>query len=334
MGETSVCTPPETITSFFELRRRAQGVGPKRVAVVVADDDVALLAAADALQLRIAQPVLIGDGQKIRAKAAALELGDLLAGAEFVTAGDAAAAAVRMAQAGEVDILLKGHLRTDELLRAVLDKTAGLRIPPQPAQLRRCPGAPSGRVLSDVMLYGDVLSGAPRLVGLSDGGLNVAPNLEQKRQIIHNAIAVMHSLGLAHPKIAIMSASEVVTESMPSTLEARTLTEMGASGEFGDAEVYGPLALDNALLESAAKAKGISNPVAGHADCMIMPNIEAGNLLGKAVKYIGGSQCAHVVAGAKVPILIPSRVESADDKLNAIALGVIFAAWTTQSTGN
>jgi phosphate butyryltransferase len=131
-----------------------------------------------------------------------------------------------------------------------------------------------------------------------------------------------------------MSASEVVTESMPSTLEARTLTEMGASGEFGDAEVYGPLALDNALLESAAKAKGISNPVAGHADCMIMPNIEAGNLLGKAVKYIGGSQCAHVVAGAKVPILIPSRVESADDKLNAIALGVIFAAWTTKSTGN
>jgi phosphate butyryltransferase len=109
---------------------------------------------------------------------------------------------------------------------------------------------------------------------------------------------------------------------------------MGASGEFGDAEVYGPLALDNALLESAAKAKGISNPVAGHADCMIMPNIEAGNLLGKAVKYIGGSQCAHVVAGAKVPILIPSRVESADDKLNAIALGVIFAAWTTKSTGN
>lgn len=334
MSETGVCAAQETIASFIELRRRAQTLGPKRVAVVVADDDIALLAAADALQLRIARPVLIGDGQKIRAKAAALGLDDLLAGAEFVTASDAATVAVRMAQAGEVDILLKGHLRTDELLRAVLDKTAGLRIPPQPAQLRRCPGTPSGRLLSDVMLYEDVLSGAPRLVGLSDGGLNVAPNLEEKRQIVHNAIAVMRSLGLARPRIAIMSASEVVTESMPSTVDARALTAMAEAGEFGEADVYGPLALDNALLESAAKAKGISSPVAGHADCMVMPNIEAGNLLGKAVKYLGGSQCAHVVVGAKVPILIPSRVESADDKLNAIALGVIFAACTTQSAGH
>ncbi len=319
MCEASVGVPQLAIASFSDLRRHAQTVGPKRVAVAVADDDVALLAASDALQLRIAQPVLIGDGQKIRAKAEALNLGNLLAAAEVVAASDPASAAVRMAQAGEVDILLKGHLRTDELLRAVLDKSAGLR---------------TGRLLSDVMLYEDVLSGAPRLVGLSDGGLNVAPNLEQKRQIVQNAVAVMHSLGLARPKIAIMCASEVVSESMPATLEARALTKMGAGGEFGEAEVYGPLALDNALLESAAKAKGITSPVAGHADCMIMPNIEAGNLLGKAVKYLGGSQCAHVVVGAKVPILIPSRVESADDKLNAIALGVIFAAWTAQNTGN
>ncbi len=319
MCVTGVCAPPETISSFFQLRRRAQSLGPKRVAVVMADDKVALLAAADALQLRIAQPVLIGDAPKIRAKAVALGLADVLAGAEFVTAADPAIVAVRMARAGEVDILLKGHLRTDELLRAVLDKAAGLR---------------TGHLLSDVMFYEDVLSGQPRLVGLSDGGLNVAPTLEQKRQIIHNAIAVMRSLGMASPRIAIMCASEVVTDSMPATLDARALTGMGATGEFGDAEVYGPLALDNALLEWAAKAKGIDSPVAGRADCMIMPNIEAGNLLGKAVKYIGGSQCAHVVVGAKVPILIPSRVESANDKVNAIALGVIFAACSAQSAGH
>ena len=316
---TSVCTPRETITSFFELRRHAQRVGPKRVAVVMAEDEVALLAAADALRLRIARPVLIGDEQKIRAQAKALALDDLLAEAEFIGTTDAAAAAVRLAQAGELDILLKGHLRTDELLRAVLDKAAGLR---------------TGHLLSDVMLYEDTLAGVPRLVGMSDGGLNVAPTLEQKRQIVHNAVAVMHSLGLARPKIAIMSASEIVSDSMPSTLEARALADMGAAGEFGEAEVYGPLALDNALLESAAKAKGIRNPVAGHADCMIMPNIEAGNLFGKAVKYVGGSQCAHVVVGAKLPILIPSRVESADDKVNAIALGVIFAVWSAQNTGH
>lgn len=318
MCVTAVYTPQETIASFFELRRRAQGLGPMRVGVVVADDDVALMAAAAALQLGIAHPVLIGDGQKICAKAEAIGLSELIDAAEFVDAGDAASIAVRMAQAGELDILLKGHLRTDELLRAVLDKTAGLR---------------TGRLLSDVMLYEDLLSGERRLVGLTDGGLNVTPTLEQKRQIVQNAIEVMRSIGLARPRIAIMSASEVVTESLPSTLDAQTLSNMGAAGEFGEAEVFGPLALDNALIEAAAKAKGIDSPVAGHADCMVVPNIEAGNLLGKAIKYLGGSQCAHVVVGAKVPILIPSRVESSDDKLNAIALGVIFAAWPTQSVG-
>lgn len=319
MCVTVACTQQETIATFLELRRRAQELGPMRVAVVVADDDVALMAAADALQLGIARPILIGDGRKIWAKAEALGLIDLMDAAELVAASDAAPIAVQMARAGNVDIILKGHLRTDELLRAVLDKTAGLR---------------TGRLLSDVMLYEDVLSGERRLVGLSDGGLNVAPTLEQKKQIVQNAIEVMHSIGLARPRIAIMSASEVVTESMPSTLDAQALSNMGAAGEFGEADVYGPLALDNALVESAAKAKGIDSPVAGHADCMLMPNIEAGNLLGKAIKYLGGSQCAHVVVGAKVPILIPSRVESSDDKVNAIALGVIFAAWSTQSAGH
>jgi phosphate butyryltransferase len=307
------------MATFLELRRRARELGPMRVAVVVADDDVALMAAADALQLGIARPILIGDGRKIWAKAEALGLSDLMDAAELVAASDAASIAVQMARAGKVEIILKGHLRTDELLRAVLDKTAGLR---------------TGRLLSDVMLYEDVLSGERRLVGLSDGGLNVAPTLEQKRQIVQNAIEVMRSIGLARPRIAIMSASEVVTESVPSTLDAQALSDMGAAGEFGAAEVYGPLALDNALVESAAKAKAIDSPVAGHADCMVMPNIEAGNLLGKAIKYLGGSQCAHVVVGAKVPILIPSRVESSDDKVNAIALGVIFAAWSTQSAGH
>jgi phosphate butyryltransferase len=213
-----------------------------------------------------------------------------------------------MAADGMLDVLLKGHLRTDELLRGVLDKDAGLR---------------TGRLLSDVMLYEDTLSGHKRLVGVTDGGLNVAPTLSQKKQILLNALDVMRALGIRRPKMAIMSATEVVSESLPSTMDARTLTAMAALGEFGDADVYGPLALDNALLESAAKEKGIASPVAGHADCMVVPNIESGNLLGKAVKYLGGSQCGHVVLGAKVPILIPSRVESVDDKINSVSLGVL-----------
>lgn len=310
MSSTGVAIEALQISSFSELRSHAQRLGPRKVAVVVADDEIALTAADQACQLGIAIPVLIGDQAKIRAKAQDLGLSTLLSRAELLHSEDPAAAAVRMAGHGEVDVLLKGHLRTDELLHAVLNKEMGLR---------------TGRLLSDVLLYEDHASGEKRLVGITDGGLSVAPTLEQKRQIVENAIAVMRCLGLRRPKIAIMSATESVSKSVPSTEDARLLTEMAAAGRFGEVELFGPLALDCALLESAARAKGITTPVAGHADCMVVPNIEAGNLLGKAVKYIGGSQCAHVVAGARVPILIPSRVESADDKLNSIALGVIFA---------
>jgi phosphate butyryltransferase len=295
------------VRSFAELKQRARQSGPKRVGVVMADDAVALGAAADALRLGLARPVLIGDERKIRGAAAGQ--GDLLAGAEIVATQDAARTGVAMAAAGRLDILLKGHLRTDELLHAVLDKQAGLR---------------TARLLSDVLLYEDTLSGEVRLVAITDGGLNIAPNLDQKKQIVLNALEVLRCLGFERPKIAVMSATEAVSEAMPSTVDAAALAEMGRNGGFGDADVYGPFALDNALLKSAAEAKGIRNPVAGQADCMVMPSIEAGNLLGKAVKYLGGSQCAHVVVGAKVPILIPSRVESADDKVNAIALGVLY----------
>ena len=300
----------QIIGSFIELRQRAQSAGPKRVAVVVADDEVALTAAEGALNLGIAQPVLIGNERNIRDKAEQLKLSALIAQAKFVATKDPTGTAVQMARDGNVDVLLKGHLRTDELLSAVLHKENGLRM---------------GRLLSDVLLYEDALSGRRRLVGVTDGGLNVLPDLEKKKQILQNAVEVMRAMGLECPKMAIMSASEVVSTALPSTIDAQALVDMCAAGEFGTVEVFGPVALDCALLRSAADAKGIKHEAAGYADCMVVPNIEAGNLLGKAVKYFGGSQCAHVVVGAKVPILIPSRVESAEDKVNAIALGVIYA---------
>jgi phosphate butyryltransferase len=168
--------------------------------------------------------------------------------------------------------------------------------------------------------------GGPRLTGLTDGGLNPAPTLGQKKQIVLNAIEMLHCLGFSRPKIAVVSATEMVTEAMASTMDAKALTEMGAAGEFGEAEVFGPLALDNALLEWAAKAKGISNPVAGHADCLLVPTVEAGNLLAKSIIFLAGWEFGHAVVGAKVPILIPSRVESAQDKVNAMALGVLYAS--------
>jgi phosphate butyryltransferase len=310
MATTAVARDVQQISTFVALRDQARQLGPRRVAIVVADDEVALTAADRALQLGMASPVLLGKFQNVKAKAEQLRLSALLSDAEFLDTVDAAADAVQLARDGYVEVLLKGHLRTDELLHAVLNKDTGLR---------------AGRLLSDVLLYQDTLTGRPRLVGITDGGLNVLPTLEQKQQIVENAIEVMRCLGLERPKIAIMSATEAVSASVPSTEDALRLTQMAKAGQFGEVDLFGPLALDCALLESAARAKGIAHPVAGHADCMVVPNIESGNLLGKAVKYLGGSQCAHVVVGAKVPILIPSRVESVDDKVNSIALGVLFA---------
>ncbi|MFH1680660.1 MAG: bifunctional enoyl-CoA hydratase/phosphate acetyltransferase [Candidatus Eisenbacteria bacterium] len=305
-------SPKRPMSGFAELIERAKALGRRPVAVVDAADEVGLSAISKAVALGIAEAILIGDEGKIRERMESSGERGLAEEARFIAAAgpdEAAAAAVALARGGEAAVLLKGHLRTDQLLRAVLDKEKGLR---------------TGRVLSDVLLYEDRTSGTRRLVGMTDGGLNVLPTLEQKREIVRNAVRVFHALGFERPRVAIMSATEAVSEKLPSTLDAKALTEMGERGELGECEVYGPLALDNALLVSAAEAKGIRSPVAGRADIMVVPNIEAGNLLGKAVKYLGGSACGHVIMGARVPVLIPSRVESAEDKLNAVALGVII----------
>ena len=310
--QAGVVEETKVIGNFADLRKRAAEIGPKRVGVVQADDDVALMAASDALCSGIAFPVLIGDELRIRARAEALGLPELAERAEFVAAPEhAAETAVRMAREGSIDILMKGHLRTDELFHPVLNREKGLR---------------TGRVLCDVALFEHRDGGNARLVATTDGGITVAPTLEQKKEIVLGAIEVLRCLGIARPKIAIMSAVEVVTQAMPSTLDARALTEMGAAGAFGDADVFGPLALDNALFAWAAKVKGIDNPVAGHADGLVVPTIEAGNLLAKAIIFLAGGEFAHVVVGAKTPILIPSRVESPRDKVNAMALGVLYAA--------
>lgn len=304
-------TAGKPLRTFAELRERACQLGPRRVGVVQADDDVALTAVSEAMIVGMASPVLIGNEPRIRARMKQLGLAELESRAQIVESDDAGRAAVRLVHEGRVEMLLKGHLRTDELLHPILNKENGLRM---------------GRLLCDVAFFEHHSAGGTRLVGVSDGALNVAPTLEKKKQIIEGAIDVLHCLGVARPRIALMSAVELVTEAIPSTVDARRLTEMGADGVFPDAEVFGPLALDNALLGWAARAKGIDHPVAGHADCLIVPNIESGNLLVKALLFLAGWQCGHVAAGAQVPILIPSRVESAQDKLNSIALGVLYAA--------
>jgi phosphate butyryltransferase len=308
------------VGGFGELRARARRGGPAVVALVGAESESGLRALAAATAEGIAEPVLVGDEATVRHLLERSGIGGL-GNARFVHGPDpeaAASAAVALARAGEAAVLLKGSLRTDQLMRAALDRERGLR---------------TGRLLSDVLLYEDTLSGAARLVAVTDGGINPAPDTETLKQITLNALEVMRALGFRRPRVALLSASEAVSDSVPSTVAARAVAEWARTA-LSDADVAGPLALDNALLASAAAAKGITGPVAGRADILVTPCIDAGNILGKGVKYLGGSITAHVVMGALVPILIPSRVESAEDKLHAIALGVVVGRVARESSAD
>jgi phosphate butyryltransferase len=240
---------------------------------------------------------------------------------ELVKAPDdhaAARRAVEMVRAGEVAVLVKGRLQTADLLHAVLDRATGLR---------------TGRLLSDVLVADHPISQAPRLLGVTDGGVNVAPSLEQKKEIILNAVALFQRLGYARPRVACLCAVETVTGAMPHTQDAQRLAEMNARGEIPGCLVSGPLALDNALSPDAARAKRIDHPVAGRADILLVPTIETGNALGKAFTYCAHRSVAHVIVGAMAPVLIPSRVERPEDKLTSIALGVLAAGTAVPAPG-
>jgi phosphate butyryltransferase len=301
----------KAISGFDELLRRAATRGGVPVALVGAANESGLRALAAAVEQGIASAVLVGDeaGTRRLIEGACLSVLDVARHVPAASPEAAAAAAVSLARSGGAAVLLKGALRTDQLMRAVLHRERGLR---------------TDTLLSDVLLYEDTLSDEPRLVGVTDGGVNAVPDVETLKQIVANAVAVFRILGFDRPRVALLSATEAVNEAIPSTVMARGVAEW-ATGALPDADVDGPLALDNALLAAAARAKGIGGPVAGRADILVTPSIEAGNILGKGAKYLAGSITAHVVVGARVPILIPSRVESARDKLHSIALGVLVA---------
>lgn len=300
------------IPTLARLLEEARSVGPLPVVVAGAENDTALTAVAHARRKRIAEVVLVGGEEGIRARLASL--GEDAARYRIVPAAtdaEAARRAVALVRAGEGAVLMKGRIKTGDLLHAVLDRAEGLR---------------EGRLLSDVLVAEHPLSEEARLVGVTDGGVNVAPTLAQKREILLNAVALFRRLGHPRPKVACLCAVETVSPAMPHTVEAQALAEANAAGDLPDCVVSGPLALDNALSEDAARAKGIDHPVAGRADVLLVPTIEAGNALGKAFTYLAKRPVAHVIVGARAPVLIPSRVERADDKLCSIALGVVCAS--------
>jgi phosphate butyryltransferase len=300
------------IKDFKEMVAAAKDRKNVVAGVPCPEDESSILSVIQARREGLADFVLCGDGRKIADMLRAH--GGREADFAIIDRPDADAAAahiVELARKGSVQLILKGFLPTASLMKPVLDKEKGLR---------------RGSLLSDLLVVENPAVNDRGLLGMSDGGLNILPDLAQKKQIVENAVAVFQRLGYAEPRVGIMAAVETVKESMPATVDAQALSEMNRRGEIKGCRVYGPLALDIAVSPEAARHKGIVNDVAGHVQIMIVPNIESGNLLGKAFTYYLKLTVAHVVMGARIPILIPSRNESDIDKFHSLALGVLSAA--------
>src|SRR5262249_19247815 len=257
-------------------------------------DRDSLLGPIEAAQRGLITPVLVGPEDKIRAVARAegVDLGPF----QLISVAHshaAAAKAVELARAGEAEALMKGSLHTDGLLGGVVPSATGLR--------------PSRR-LSHVFVM-DVPS-YPRMLLITDAAVNIFPKLEDKVDIIQNAIDLAHVLGIEQPKVAILSAVETVTSKMASTIDAAALCKMAERGQIPGGVVDGPLAFDNAISQQAARAKKITSPVAGQADILLVPDLEAGNMLAKQLSYLAGAEGAGIVLGARVPIVLTSRADS------------------------
>jgi phosphate butyryltransferase len=295
------------IRNFEQLVQAAKLKKGVTAGVPCPEDDSTILSLIEARKEDLADFILCGD----RAKIAQLlqRHGGRESDFEIHDCPGPEAAVARIVELGrqqKLQLILKGFLPTATLMKPILDKERGLR---------------GANLLSDILVVENPVAG--ELLGLSDGGLNILPDLAQKKQIVENAVAVFHGLGYAEPRVGIMAAIETVKDSMPATLDARALTEMNQRGEIAGCRVYGPLALDIAVSPQAAEHKGIRNEVAGRVQIMIVPSIESGNLLGKAFTYYLKRTVAHVVMGARLPVLIPSRNESDGDKFHSLALGVL-----------
>ena len=299
------------IRSLHELREHVSRLSPKTIAVAVAESDHTLRAVGEARRRGWADAVLVGDEAVIRQRLESLELE--LDGFDIVHCSggrEAAAAAVALVRAGDADLLLKGAVSTAVLMHAVLDREAGLR---------------TGGLLSDVFLIDYTGSGPGRLVGITDGGINPTPDLKQKEAILRNAVDVFHALGVEKPLVAVLSGTEKPTPKLQGSMDAVRLVESHEAGDDLDCVVDGPLAMDLALSAEAAALKEFESPVAGRADILLFPTLEAANITAKAIQYWTSRDPGHVVVGASVPVLIPSRAESARARLNAIALGSLLA---------
>lgn len=295
-------------------RTRADAAPPTAVAHPCSA--AAITAAVDAAEAGLILPILVGPEARIRA--AAEEAGKDISAYRIVPAAHshaAATAAVALVRSGEAKLLMKGSLHTDELMSAVVSSSTGLRTE------RRI----SHAYLMDVPDH-------PTPLIITDAAINIEPSLEEKADIIRNAIDLAHVIGIESPKVAILSAVETVNPSMRSTLDAAALCKMADRGQISGGVLDGPLAFDNAISEAAAKEKGIVSPVAGKAEILVVPNLEAGNMLAKQLTFLGGADAAGVVLGARVPIVLTSRADSARTRLASCAVAVLLARAATKAS--
>lgn len=294
---------------FQALLKDCENLPALGCAVVHPCSPDSLRGAIEAAAQKLIVPILIGPEAKIRALAAQEHL-DIssyrLVAAEH--SHHSAAVAVAMVQSGDAQTLMKGSLHTDELLAEVVKKEGGLRTE---RRISHC-------FLLSVPTFG-------RWIIISDAAINIAPTFEEKRDIIQNAIELAHAIGITTPKVAILSAVETVTNKIPSTLEAGALCKMADRGQITGGILDGPLAFDNAIDEQAARIKGIQSAVAGKADVLIVPNLEAGNMLAKQLTFMADAEAAGIVLGARVPIVLTSRADSARARLASCAVAALFA---------
>ena len=292
-----------------KLIAQAQERESIRTAVVNPTDAVSLIGAVEAAKANLIIPILIGPADAI--KAAAKSSGIDVSGYELVSVASAEAAAaqaVEMALAGTAEVLMKGALHTDVLMHAVVAGEHNLRTERRVSHV----------FVMDVPTY-------PRPLFITDAAINIYPDLETKRDIVQNAIDLAHALGIEKPKVAILSAVEVVNPKIKSTVDAAELCKMADRGQITGAILDGPLAFDNAVSADAAKIKHIVSPVAGQADIMLVPDIEAGNMLAKQLEYLAGAEGAGIVLGARVPIVLTSRADKTLARLASCAVAVLLA---------
>ncbi|QXL84576.1 bifunctional enoyl-CoA hydratase/phosphate acetyltransferase [Comamonas sp. NLF-1-9] len=304
---TSRAATPQS--SIARLIADVRGKRPVRMAVVHPCDPLSLSGAMDAREAGLITPVLVAPQAKLRA--AARKAGVELAGCEVIDVPHSHAAAARAAQLagkGEVQALMKGSLHTDEYLGAILASEAGLRTK---RRLSHC-------YLMQIASY-------PRPFIITDAAINIAPTLDDKADIVRNAIALAQVIGVSKPKVAILAAVETVNPRMPSTLDAAALCKMADRGQISGGVLDGPLAFDNAVSPQAAQVKGIASRVAGQADVLVVPDLESGNMLAKQLEFLGGAQSAGIVMGARVPVVLTSRADSRATRLASCAIALLLA---------